>query len=253
MPFLKRIAAELKKYHPNAGIWISLQGFKDSQVDYFYEYLTENNPGWLTGVVSGPSSPDLAETRFKLPGKYKHISYPDITHTVRCQYPVPDWDQAFALTEGREVCNPQPFYYAKIHNRYAPFTDGFISYSDGVHDDVNKVIWSQLAWDPKKDVNQIIEEYARYFFGPSLAAPAAGGILALERNWAGPLEANGAVETTFAFWQNLELKNPGLKDNWRWQQLVMRCYYDTYTRRRKLYEQALEKKANAVLEKARCR
>jgi len=250
MPFLKSIAAELKKYHPNAGLWISLQGFNDSQVDYFYEYLKENNPEWLTGVVSGPSSPALAETRFRLPRKYKHISYPDITHTIRCQYPVLDWDQAFALTEGREVCNPQPFYYAKIHNRYASFTDGFISYSDGVHDDVNKIIWSQLAWNPKKDVNQVTEEYARYFFGPSLAEPAANGISALERNWVGPLEVNGAVETTFAFWQNLELKNPGLKDNWRWQQLVMRCYYDTYTRRRKIYEQGLEKKANAVLEKA---
>ena len=250
MPFLKRIAAELKKYHPNAGVWISLQGFHNSQVDYFYKYLEENNPTWLTGVITGPGSPDLAETRFRLPVKYKHISYPDITHTVRCQYPVLNWDQAFALTEGREVCNPQPFYYAKIHNHFAPFTDGFISYSDGIHDDVNKALWSQLAWNPNKSVNKVMQEYARYFFGSSLAEPAANGILALERNWVGPLEENGGVETTFAFWQNLELKNPQLKNNWRWQQLVMRCYYDTYDRRRKFYEQDLEKKANEVLKKA---
>ncbi|MEO8766602.1 MAG: hypothetical protein ABI416_20035 [Ginsengibacter sp.] len=247
MPFLKRIAVELKKYHPRAGLWISLQGFNDSQVDYFYEYIKNNNPSWLTGVVSGPSSPDLAQTRFRLPARYKHISYPDITHTIRCQYPVLHWDQAFALTEGREVCNPQPFYYAKIHNQYASFTDGFISYSDGIHDDVNKITWSQMGWDPKKDVNEVMEEYSRFFFGPSLATPVAQGILGLERNWVGPLEENGGVETTFAFWQNLELKNPGLKYNWRWQQLIMRCYYDTYTRRRKIYEQGLEKKANEML------
>ncbi len=250
MPFLERLATELNKYHPNAGVWISLQGFHGSQVDYFYKYLQENNPTWLAGVITGPGSPDLAETRFRLPAKYKHISYPDITHTVRCQYPVLNWDQAFALTEGREVCNPQPFYYAKIHNRFAPFTDGFISYSDGIHDDVNKALWSQLAWNPNKDVNKVMKEYGRYFFGPSLAEPAANGILALERNWVGLLEENGGVETTFAFWQNLELKNPQLKDNWRWQQLVMRCYYDTYDRRRKFYEQELEKKANEVLGKA---
>ncbi|MEO8413696.1 MAG: hypothetical protein ABI472_08550 [Ginsengibacter sp.] len=250
MPFLKRIAAELKKYHPKAGVWISLQGFSDAQVDYFYEYLQENNPDWLAGVVSGPGSPDLAETRFRLPSKYKHISYPDITHSVRCQYPVRDWDQAFALTEGREVCNPRPFYYAQIHNRYAPFTDGFISYSDGVHDDVNKETWSQLAWNPKKDVRTITEEYTRFFFGKSLAEPAADGILALERNWVGPMEENGGIETCFAFWHNLELKHPELKNNWRWQLLVMRCYYDTYTRRRKIYEEALENKANAALSEA---
>ena len=250
MPFLKTVAAELEKYHPDAGVWISLQGFNEDQVDYFYEYLNKNKPDWLAGVVTGPGSPDLAATRFRLPAKYRHRHYPDITHTVRCQYPTPDWDQAYALTEGREVCNPQPFYYAKIHNRYAPFTDGFLSYSDGVHDDVNKVVWSQMGWDPRKDVSQIMEEYSRFFFGSSVAEPGADGILALERNWVGPLEENGGVETTFSFWKNLESKHPELKGNWRWQQLVMRSYYDTYTRRRKIYEQDLEKKANDILGQA---
>ena len=247
MPFLKAVAEELKTYHPDAGLWISLQGFSEEEVDYFYEYLEKNNPDWLTGVVSGPSSPDIASTRFRLPIKYKHRHYPDLTHTIRCQYPTENWDQAFALTEGREVCNPQPFYYAKIHNRFAPFTDGFLSYSDGVHDDVNKVIWSQMAWNPERDIRQVMVEYSRFFFGSSLADAGADGILALERNWVGPVGENGGIETTFAFWQNLESKHPELSKNWRWQQLVMRSYYDTYTKRRKLYEQNLEKDANSVL------
>ncbi len=250
MPFLKAIAAELKKYHPNAGVWISLQGFSYEQVDYFYEYLEQNKPDWLAGVVSGPSSPDMAETRFRLPAKYQHRHYPDLTHTVRCQYPTENWDQAFALTEGREVCNPQPFYYAKIHNRFAPFTDGFISYSDGTHDDLKKVIWSQMGWNPDKDVTEVVAEYSRYFFGSSVASDGANGILALERNWVGPVEENGGVETTLSFWQILEQKHPELKNNWRWQQLVMRAYYDTYVRRRKIYEQNLEKEANQILAKA---
>jgi hypothetical protein len=250
MPFLKEIAAELKKYHPAAGVWISLQGFNEEEVDYFYQYLKENNPSWLAGVVCGPGSPDIADTRFRLPGKYRIRHYADLTHTVRCQYPTLNWDQAFALTEGREVCNPQPFYYSKIHNRFAPFTDGFLSYSDGVHDDVNKVTWSQMAWDPDKDVRQVLVEYSRFFFGSALAEAGADGILALERNWVGPVEENGAIETTFAFWQNFESKHSELSGNWRWQQLVMRAYYDTYVKRRKIYEQDLEKKANLILEQA---
>lgn len=250
MPFLKEVAAALKKYHPNAGLWISLQGFSDEQVDYFYEYLEKYKPDWLTGVVSGPGSPDLAATRFRLPMKYKHRHYPDLTHTVRCQYPTENLDQAFALTEGREICNPQPFYYAKIHNRFAPFTDGFLSYSDGVHDDVNKATWSQMAWNPDKDIRQVMVEYSRFFFGSSVAEAGADGILALERNWVGPVEENGGIETTFAFWQNLETNHPELKGNWRWQQLVMRSYYDTYVKRRKAYEQNLEKEANLILAQA---
>ena len=247
MPFLKKITAELKKYHPNGKMWISLQGFNHSQIDYFYDYLDEHNPDWLEGVVTGPGSPGFAETRFRLPEKYKHRFYPDITHTVRCDFPVLEWDQAFALTEGREVSNPQPFYYAKIHNSIAPFTDGFLSYSDGVHDDVNKIVFSQLGWNPEKYVQEIIEEYTNFFFGPVAANPAMHGILALERNWTGPIEENGGIEATYQFWQNLEAKHPELKNNWRWQMLLLRCYYDTYTAKRKLYETDLEKKANLVL------
>ena len=251
MPFLEAISVELKKYHPKAGVWISLQGFSDEQVNYFYEYLGKYKPTWLAGVVSGPSSPSMADTRFQLPKQYKHRHYADLTHTVRCQYPTENWDQAFALTEGREVSNPQPFYYAKIHNQFAPLTDGFLSYSDGVHDDVNKVIWSQMACNPSKDVRAVLVEYASLFFGHSISAQVADGILALERNWVGPVEENGAIETTFAYWQNLELKNPGLQLNWRWQQLVMRAYYDTYVKRRKIYEQKLEREANEFLLNAR--
>ena len=247
LPFLQKLSEKLKESHPKATIWVSLQGLNDSQVDYFYEYLANISPNWLAGVVTGPSSPDLAETRYRLPAKYMHRHYPDITHTVRCQYPTKNWDQAFALTQGREVTNPQPYYYAKIHNRFAPFTDGFLAYSDGVHDDINKTIWSQLAWDHTKNVDDILKEYARFFFGQNVASEVSNGILALEHNWVGPVEENGGIETTFEFWKNLELKNPQLATNWRWQLLVMRAYYDTWIKRRKIYEQNLEKEANIIL------
>ena len=250
MPFLKAVTAELKKYHPKATMWISLQGFNDEQIDYFYQYLDKENPDWLTGVVTGPGSPDLAATRFRLPKKYMHKHYPDLTHTIRCQYPTLNWDQAFALTEGREVCNPQPYYYAKIHNRYAPLTDGFISYSDGVHDDVNKVIWSQMGWNPKKSVREVLVEYARFFFGAASAEKAADGILALERNWVGPTEENGGIVATYDLWKNLESDHPELKNNWRWQLLVMRSNYDLMVKLRKAYEQNLELLANKILLKA---
>ncbi len=249
MPFLKELYANLTKYHPDAGIWISLQGFSEEQIDYFYKYLNDEKPTWLRGVVSGPSSPPIAETRFRLPKQYKHRHYPDITHNVRCDYPALNFDQAFALTIGREGINPQPEYYAKIHKDYARFTDGFVSYSDGCHDDVNKIIWSQRGWDPEKQVRDILAEYCHFFFGSRDDQAMADGILALEKNWLGPLKANGSVETTFAYWNDLEKKYAGLAKNWRWLLLVMRANYDTYIRRRLLHEKDLERKANKILER----
>ncbi|VAX15257.1 FIG01098537: hypothetical protein [hydrothermal vent metagenome] len=247
MPFLKELHKRLVKYHPNAGIWISLQGFSEEQIDYFYHYLDVEKPDWLAGVVSGPSSPPIAETRFRLPKQYKHRQYPDITHNVRCEFPAPNFDQAFALTIGREGINPMPVYYAKIHSDYAQFTDGFVAYSDGCHDDVNKIVWSQRGWDPDKNLRDILMEYSRFFFGPELDISAAEGIFALERNWFGPLKDNGSVETTFAYWKDLEKKHPELSGNWRWLMLQLRADYDTYVRRRLINEKNLEKEANKIL------
>ena len=165
MPYLKDLSSILHKYHPEAGLWVSMQGFEREKVEYFLNYLEENDPDWLKGVVYGPGSPPVDIERKHLPEKYLHRSYPDITHTVRCQYPVKRWDQAFALTLGRELPIPQPFHYAEIHNRDAVYTDGFLAYSDGTHDDVNKVLWSQLGWNSENDVRNIMVEYCRIFFG----------------------------------------------------------------------------------------
>ena len=248
LPFLEELTAILHKYHPNATMWISLQGFDEEKVKYFFDCLNEKSPDWLTGVVYGPSSPAVDLERQLLPKKYKHRLYPDLTHTVRCQYPVKRWDQAFALTLGRECTNPQPLYYAEIFRKDAVFTDGFLSYSDGVHDDVNKVVWSQLGWDSKADVKNIMLEYSRFFFGNKIAETAANGIFALEQNWVGPLMGNETVGSTLGLWKKLEAENPQLNaSNWRWQQLVMRAYYDAFVQQRQAYEKGLESKAYEIL------
>jgi hypothetical protein len=250
MPYLKDLSKILHKYHPNAGIWVSLQGFNKERVKYFFKYLEEENPDWLKGLIYGPGSPAIDLEREKLPKKYMHRSYPDITHTVRCSYPVEKWDQAFALTLGREPSNPQPLYYAKVHNKDAVYTDGFISYSDGTHDDVNKVVWSQMGWNSKGDVHETIVDYCRFFFGPDVAQDAADGIFALEQNWVGPLLGNKIVAKTLSSWRKMENENPQLAKNWRWQQLIMRAYYDAYIQDRLTYEKKLEKEAYKILEKA---
>ncbi|ADB42536.1 hypothetical protein [Spirosoma linguale] len=250
MPFLKDLHKRLVNYHPKAKIWLSLQGFSVEQVDYFYGYLAQNKPDWLAGVVHGPGSPSLAETRFRLPKQYQLRQYPDITHNIRCEYPVERWDQAYALTLGREAANPRPNFFAKAQAAAAPFTDGFVSYSDGCHDDVNKVVWSMRGWNPEADVNEILADYGRFFFGPTLDAATANGIAALEQNWQGPLAENGGVEATLAYWKKLEADQPALATNWRWQLFLLRATYDAYTRRRLLYEQGLEKTANQQLASA---
>ncbi|MBL8219142.1 MAG: hypothetical protein JNL62_07925 [Bryobacterales bacterium] len=248
--FMEEVAPRLQKAHPGAKLWLSMQGFSKERVDWVHQRLDRGVPEWFGGIVAGPSSPPIAETRQRLPASVKLRLYPDLTHNKISQYEVPEWDQAYALTLGREAINPRPYEYAAIHNKYAAMSDGFISYSDGVHDDVNKAVWSALSWDRGRDVRGIVVDYARVFFDPALAEEVADGLLALERNWRGPLLGNGGVEATLRYWKALEARAPHLAGNWRWQMCLLRANYDAYVRRRLMQDTQLEKEANAVLEKA---
>ena len=250
MPYVREMGLLLRKHHPRARLWVSLQGFSRSNVDDFYRYLADEKPDWLGGVVMGPSSPPLDSTRARLPGNYRLRWYPDITHIVRCQYEVPWLDPAFGMTLGREPVNPRPVDYTAVYRAGFRFTDGFLTYSDGIHDDFNKNLWSQLGWEPERDPRDIAIEYARYFFRPDLAEPAADALFALETNWRGSLTENGAVDGTLLLWQRLEDKLAAANRDWRFDMHLMRAYYDAYTRHRLLYETALEKDALGALGEA---
>ena len=245
--YLEDLSRLLAKHHPRAKIWLSMQGFEKPQVDFVHNWINDKLPDWLGGLVAGPSSPPIPKTRARLPQRYGLRDYPDITHTVRCQYPVAWWDPAFHLTLGRESANPRPVFYKLIQNYFGPYTSGSISYSDGVHDDVNKTVWSRLGWQPSAAPREILLEYTRCFFGSAVADSAADGILALEKNWEDPLADNGSVDATLTLWQQLERKAPELRGNWRWQLCLLRAYYDAYTRHRLLYESELEQEANKIL------
>jgi hypothetical protein len=96
-------------------------------------------------------------------------------------------------------------------------------------------------------VRDILIDYARAYFNPATAESAADGILALERNWRGPLAENGSVEGTLQTWQAMEKRASELASNWRWQMCLLRAYYDAYDRRRLLRETQIEEEANRIL------
>jgi hypothetical protein len=244
MAMLERQTTSLHKYHPNAQMWMSPQGFTKAWMDEFYQIL-KAEPAWLTGIVFGPQVRDsLPVLRVNVPKRYRLRRYPDITHSLRSQYPVQDWDIAHALTSQREQINPRPMDEAVIFRALMPYATDFITYSEGANDDVNKFVWSGLGWDPKADVLQILREYSRYFLGGGYTDSFAQGLLALERNWRGPLAANTSVYTTLEQFQGMErAASPADLHNWRFLQGLYRAYYDAYVRSRLLHETAIEERA----------
>ena len=252
--WLEREAQVLNEYHPNAKIWVSPQVFRPTNAwfETFYEHVNKEYP-WFGGVVFGPwIKMPIKEIRERLKPGIPIRRYPDITHSLSSQYPIPHWDLAYSITLGRECINPRPHDQKIIHNAFDQYAQGSISYSEGTNDDVNKMIWSDQDWDPKTPVMETLRDYARYFIGPKYTETVSQGLLALEKNLKGPLLINDGVIRTLQQWQDLE-KNATKEvlGNFRFQMGLLRAYFDAYQYRRLIYETELELKAREILSTAK--
>jgi hypothetical protein len=244
MPLLEKQTASLRKFHPKAQMWMAPQGFNE---EWFAEFLQimKTGPAWLHGIVHGPQlRMNIGELRKMIPARYPLRNYPDITHSLRCQFPVLDWDTAYAMTLNREPINPRPQDMRRMFDIAKDHTVGYITYSEGCNDDVNKAVWSALGWDSKADLHETLREYSRYFIGAPFAESFAQGLFALERNWRGRLASNDGVYTTLQQFDAMDREaSPAVLANWRFQMAQYRVHYDAYVRARLIHETSLEQQA----------
>ena len=243
------VAEILTAQHRTADIWLSPQAFRLSThwLEAFYRNV-ETRPDWLGGVVYGPwERDDLPTLRDRVPRDLPIRRYPDITHSLNCQYPVPNWDTSFAVTLGRECYNPRPEAHQRIHNELAEYDCGSLSYSEGINDDINKFVWSDQDWNPLTHVEQTLREVARLFIHADGAEEITQCLLAFEEHWVGPVERNRRIPETLARMRRLETRFPDLADNYRFGMAAFRAHYDAYIQARRTDALAAERRARAIL------
>jgi len=122
--FVERVVAishALKEAKPTAQMWPSAQK-PHSEPNWGEDFIGEMEklPDEIDGVITGPNRAfPLDELRRRLPAKYPIRLYPDLTHNVRCEYPVhferDDWHYALTTALSRESVNPRPTEYRLIH------------------------------------------------------------------------------------------------------------------------------------------
>lgn len=247
LPLIEKETTILHRYHPHAEVWVSAQGFTRERYDRFYKML-QDQPRWLTGVFFGPQSREGMELQRKqIPASYPIEFYPDTAHVMHSQFPVPQWDPIYALTEGREPICPRPAGFQHIYQHFRFLNSGFIVYSEGVNDDVNKILWGVWGWNPNISAHRALKEYAHYFFHSDQqhADNIASAIEALEGNWSGQLLSNKTVAVTLASFQR---ESHSLTPEWRWSSLLYRAVYDRYLQIKREREFALETAAIAKLQ-----
>lgn len=245
----KAIAAEIKKVHPGLKIYPSAQAPHgiENWGDVFINEM-EKLPEEIDGIITGPNcAMPLHELRSRLPIKYPIRLYPDITHNIRCEYPVhfdrEDWHFALASTLSREAINPRPTEYRTIHRLTRKYIIGSVSYSEGINDDVNKMVWSDMDFFPDVSLTDTLSDYARLFFPGGNTKKAVNGILGLEKNWEGDPAENPHIETTLSFFEDMAEQTPSLLENVRFLMCLFRAKCDMLVKSRRVFELELIKKA----------
>ncbi len=245
----------LKKYHPYGEMWPSAQQphhIPDWGTNFLK--LMKEEPDFIDGVITGPNAAfSLDILRRYLPSKYPIRLYPDITHNLRCEYPVhfdrDDWHYALAAANGRESINPRPTEYRKIHEDTRGYVVGSVSYSEGVNDDINKAVWAGLDFNPDTPVRELLEDYSRLFFPSADYTKITDGIFGLEKNWEGAPEENPCIENTLNIFEEVAKETPTINDNWRFIQCLFRARTDCYVRRKVLFENGLINSARRLASK----
>ncbi|MEE1504925.1 MAG: hypothetical protein UGF89_11865, partial [Acutalibacteraceae bacterium] len=175
----------------------------------------------------------------------------DITHNVRCEYPVnfleDDWHYTLAATLSRESVNPRPTELRTLYRIFAPYTIGSVSYSEGVHDDLNKAVWSAFEWDCNTDLREAVLDYVRYFMYGTDEERITDCIFLLEKNWQGAPEENPCIDTSYRMFCELLKDYPELSENWRFLQLYFRACCDKIVKMRRVFELKLIKDATEEL------
>ncbi len=239
------LSETLKKYHPDTKIWISAQSPHDSP-DWGDAFIreVEKEPDFLCGVIQGPNrAMELEDLRRRVPARYPIRLYPDITHNVRCEYPVhfpaDDWHYAWKAALSRESVDPRPKEMRRIHRMTRPYIVGSVSYSEGVNDDFNKMIWSDMDFFGETDLRESALDYARLFFPGSDPELAADALFGLEENWENAPEESVSVEPTLEKWTRLGETDPSLYRNWRYVLHLFRASCDVLIRRRRIFDLSL--------------
>ncbi len=236
---VKAISKVMKEVHPEAQMWPSVQAPHEFENwgDVFTEEI-QKCPDEIDGIIYGPNHAfSLEEIRKRIPEKYPLRFYPDITHNVRCEYPVHydklDWHFAYNNNLSRECTNPRPFEFAQLHKATREYFTGSVSYSEGITDDVNKCVWSALDFDFDANITEALKDYSRLYFPGFDENLISHLIIGLEKNWSEKPEYSQNVEETYTAFKAIYDSSKNLQNNWRFVQLYLRSVCDKYIKNKR--------------------
>ncbi len=139
--------------------------------------------------------------------------------------------------------NPLPARFQKLWSSVSGRVSGGYPYSEGLFEDMNKVIYSQFYWTANKPVMDAVREYVSYEFSAEhadqileaieimeknhgLSTYTGKGSKDMERKFTVPKNDHGAARAYALLSEVNEKMGPKTKSAWRWRILLLRAMFD---------------------------
>lgn len=117
----------------------------------------------------------------------------------------------------------------QLHSKYSKMAnlDGGWPYSEGLFEDMNKVVMLQLYWNPQLSAVAAIREYADFEFAPEVGADVEALVKILEKNFKKRDAIPADAVTAFELAKNVDARlSPEIRTGWRWRILYLRALID---------------------------
>lgn len=173
-----------------------------------------------------------------VPGNLPLVNFPEIS--MWGQHP---W--------GGFGTNPLVHRLQRLWDQTSNKLSGGFPYSEGIYDDMNKVICAQLYWGKEKvSTTGIIKEYVAYEYGQDVVDEVTKAIEILESNHVRKQIKASAIEAFKLIVQAEKKITPQVAKSWRWRILYLRALIDQemYKRGGKLEGEVLKAAFNELTE-----
>ncbi|MCC6587802.1 MAG: hypothetical protein IT168_13995 [Bryobacterales bacterium] len=127
--------------------------------------------------------------------------------------------------------NPLPRHSQYLWNQVSHKVTGGLPYSEGIYEDLNKIIYSQFYWDPKRPADETVREYIASEFSPKVVSEVVTAFDIMEtnhrRNRRGPEKPLQRTAEALELMRNADAKlSPQARQSWRWRIFYLRALID---------------------------
>ena len=139
-----------REYYPDAKSIVSCWYFDEKDWEAFYKYLENQN--WIDYLeIDSHGDFPRYPLEHKITGNIPVVTFPEISMWGRFPW-------------GGYGATALPGRFERLYRQVQDIAKGFRLYSEGLYEDINKIVVTELYVDPSRHADDILEEYANYEF-----------------------------------------------------------------------------------------